>query len=140
MVKPTTWCPCARSMAATVEESTPPDIATAMVLELSTSESLVSKLSPGRNHRRRFWHTRSFGAFHLDSTRADCQHLIVRHEEQPIVVSLVRILQIIGRPNHEPEIVEDKRRLQVLRLKEHVTQRNFLKTSNRNRNHMTIRI
>jgi hypothetical protein len=32
MVKPTTSCPSARSMAATVEESTPPDMATAMVL------------------------------------------------------------------------------------------------------------
>src|ERR1044072_7263266 len=32
MVRPTTLCPSARSMAATVEESTPPDMATAMVL------------------------------------------------------------------------------------------------------------
>src|SRR5579872_1422293 len=31
MVKPTTLCPSARNMAATVEESTPPDMATAMV-------------------------------------------------------------------------------------------------------------
>ena len=33
MVRPTTLCPSARSMAATVEESTPPDMATAMVRE-----------------------------------------------------------------------------------------------------------
>src|SRR5580658_2857274 len=32
MVRPMTSCPSARSMAATVEESTPPDMATAMVL------------------------------------------------------------------------------------------------------------
>src|SRR5271169_950381 len=32
MVRPTTLWPSARSMAATVEESTPPDMATAMVL------------------------------------------------------------------------------------------------------------
>src|SRR5580693_5446090 len=31
MVSPMTLCPSARSMAATAEESTPPDIATAMV-------------------------------------------------------------------------------------------------------------
>ena len=31
MVRPMTLCPSARSMAATVEESTPPDMATAMV-------------------------------------------------------------------------------------------------------------
>jgi hypothetical protein len=35
MVSPITLCPSARSMAATVEESTPPDIATAMVSVLS---------------------------------------------------------------------------------------------------------
>src|SRR5580700_8472159 len=34
MVSPMTLCPSARSMAATAEESTPPDIATAMVLRL----------------------------------------------------------------------------------------------------------
>src|SRR5580698_5682741 len=33
MVKPMTLWPSARSMAATAEESTPPDIATAMVVE-----------------------------------------------------------------------------------------------------------
>src|SRR5260370_36134586 len=32
MVNPTTLCPSARSMAATVEESTPPDMATAIIL------------------------------------------------------------------------------------------------------------
>src|SRR5271169_685775 len=32
MVSPMTLCPSARSMAATAEESTPPDMATAMVL------------------------------------------------------------------------------------------------------------
>jgi hypothetical protein len=31
MVRPMTLCPWARSMAATVEESTPPDMATAIV-------------------------------------------------------------------------------------------------------------
>src|SRR5215467_13120880 len=35
MVNPMTLCPSARSMAATVEESTPPDMATAMVSVLS---------------------------------------------------------------------------------------------------------
>jgi hypothetical protein len=35
MVKPMTLWPSARSMAATVEESTPPDIATAIVSVLN---------------------------------------------------------------------------------------------------------
>src|SRR6266852_7780430 len=42
MVKPTTSCPSARSMAATVEESTPPDMATAMVLGLGIRALVVS--------------------------------------------------------------------------------------------------
>src|SRR5262245_10163795 len=41
-VSPTTVCPCARSMAATAEESTPPDMATAMV---STDEGTIFPLS-----------------------------------------------------------------------------------------------
>src|SRR5579864_467396 len=112
MVRPMTSCPSARSMAATVEESTPPDMATAMVRELD----IVS----------------SFGVFHVDSTRADRQHLVVRREEQPIVVSLVRIVQIISRRNHEAEIVEDKRCLRMLCVKLDVAQWNVLETSNRN--------
>src|SRR6476660_5354921 len=42
MVSPTTLCPSARSMAATVEESTPPDMATAMVFGLSIRALVVS--------------------------------------------------------------------------------------------------
>jgi hypothetical protein len=47
MVSPITSCPSARSMAATVEESTPPDMATAMVLALfiSNQQSAVSTQS-----------------------------------------------------------------------------------------------
>src|SRR6266550_7479726 len=42
MVRPITLWPSARSMAATVEESTPPDMATAMVLVGSIQHSAVS--------------------------------------------------------------------------------------------------
>jgi hypothetical protein len=45
-------CPSARSMAATVEESTPPDIATAMVSFVSIQRSAVSSEKSKRPHRR----------------------------------------------------------------------------------------
>src|SRR5437016_9866884 len=42
IVRPITRWPSARSMAATVEESTPPDMATAMVLEGGIQHSALS--------------------------------------------------------------------------------------------------
>jgi hypothetical protein len=39
MVRPMMLCPSARNMAATAEESTPPDMATAMVLEFGMFNS-----------------------------------------------------------------------------------------------------
>src|SRR5512141_2930712 len=49
MVSPTTLYPSARSMAATVEESTPPDIATAIVCFEPMSRSLLRRV-----HRAQF--------------------------------------------------------------------------------------
>src|SRR5208282_1803770 len=48
MVRPTTLCPSARIMAATVEESTPPDMATAIVLGIDMLESYGLLLVPRR--------------------------------------------------------------------------------------------
>src|SRR5580692_4834721 len=120
MVKPMTWCPSARSIAATVEESTPPDIATAMVLESGI--------------------VRSFCPLYLDAAWTDPQHLFAGHEEQPIVVSLVGIVQIIRRRNHQSEISENKRGLEAFPLEVKVRKGGFLKTSNRDRYNMAIGI
>ena len=64
---------------------------------------------------------------YLDSTGANRQYLIVRHEEQPIVVSLVSIAEIISRRNHQTKIIEAERGLLSTRFKIDVAERFLLK-------------
>src|SRR5580698_7988495 len=120
MVNPMTWCPSARSMAATVEESTPPDIATAMVLE----SGIVRSLSP----------------FHLNALWTDSQYLLARREEQPVVITCVGVVQIVSRRNCQPEISENKRSLEMFWVKANFCDGHFHEPSDCYGNDMTIRI
>src|SRR5271155_869939 len=96
-------------MAATVEESTPPDIATAMVLE----SGIVG----------------SFGVFHLDASGTDPQHFFGRHEEQPIVVPFVCIVEIVGARNYQSEVPENECSLQLFPVEPKIRQRRFFQPS-----------
>src|SRR5579859_5969890 len=65
-VMPTTSWPCAWSSAAATEESTPPDIATAILTCV-----------PGRPRRRASFDQVAFGGFHRDALRFEVGHSTV---------------------------------------------------------------
>src|SRR5450755_4362887 len=89
MVSPMTGCPSARSMAATVEESTPPDMATAM-------GGVLCML-------------RNLGVLHSNTAGAYGQDPAIRHKKHPEIIPLIRILEIVSGRNDQLKIVEDKR-------------------------------
>ena len=105
--------PSARSMAATVEESTPPDMATAMVgvkhvsprgerlLLFPACESLLLVC---------FALPKKYRASPVQANpgRSSRQHLVIRHVENPITISVVGTLQVIGGRNDQAKIIENE--------------------------------
>src|ERR1700683_209170 len=70
MVSPMTLCPSSRSMAATVEESTPPDIATAMVLGFCMLRADRLRSIHGRQLAQARYRLRYQGECHVDVFRS----------------------------------------------------------------------
>src|SRR5579884_3866504 len=88
MVSPTTLYPSARSMAATVEESTPPDIATAMVV---VSDML-----------------NSVGLLCSYSGWADGKYFVLGHEKHPVAIAFIDFFHLTRWRDLQLKIIENK--------------------------------
>ena len=119
-------------MAATAEESTPPDMATAMV---EASRTLV--LNPNLPYTRRmnfyflllsnYRRMRGVGLFHAHTSRTHGQRFVIGHKKDPIMIAFVRAFKIIGGRNHQPKIAKSESSLSRAGVEIDVGQRFFLK-------------
>src|ERR1019366_1681186 len=104
IVRPMTLRPSARSMAATTEESTPPDMATAMA---EASRTLILKPNLPYTRRMNFYflllsnyrRMGGVGLLHSHTSRTHGQHFVIGHKKDPIMIAFVRTFEIIGGRN-----------------------------------------
>jgi len=70
------------------------------------------------------------GALDTDSTRTDSEYF-TRHEKEPIVVSLVRVVKVIGGRDNQAEILENEGCLEITRVESNVGEGSTLESSYR---------